>query len=59
MDSFTSLDALYPSSPSTSDVALESLSVSPSSHDGQQPHSELPVDSEAGGGDLVAWCVIA
>ncbi|KAJ4486641.1 pheromone precursor [Lentinula edodes] len=51
MDSFTSFDALLSTSTSSDDGSLALNDV--------EHHTSVPVNSEAGGGDAIAFCVIS
>ncbi|KAJ3862132.1 pheromone precursor [Lentinula novae-zelandiae] len=51
MDSFTSFDALLLTSTSTDDGSLALNDI--------EHHASVPVNSEAGGGDAIAFCVIS
>ncbi|KAJ3886666.1 pheromone precursor [Lentinula edodes] len=52
MDSFTSFEALISTSTSTDDGSL-------ALNDVEHHHPSVPVNSEAGGGDAIAFCVIS
>ncbi|KAF5381854.1 hypothetical protein D9757_008360 [Collybiopsis confluens] len=60
MDTFTTIDPLHlTSTPSDVGCITETLSLSPSPYDDKELSSILPVNAEAGGGDLIAFCIIS